>query len=161
MGRYLRSLYESISKIWVHRSEAACDKREHFRSWRFSEPVAKYCLTGTDLGWAERTSFEVPTVSLHVHERIDPRSIIEAVRKKNGEDFVQGSLFSRLEENPPLREAVDFYKHKHNWSNRPIAGGSLLVMNSLLEKEVWRARFRWLISTRLMGSDTGPSFSPL
>jgi adenine-specific DNA-methyltransferase len=51
-------------------------------------------------GKAERTSFDVPTVSLHVHERIDPRSIIEAVRKKNGEDFVQGSLFSRLEENP-------------------------------------------------------------
>ena len=32
-------------------------------------------------GKAERTSFELPTVSLHVHERIDPRSIIEAVRK--------------------------------------------------------------------------------
>jgi hypothetical protein len=30
---------------------------------------------------------------LHVHERIDPRSIIEAVRRKNAEDFVQGSLF--------------------------------------------------------------------
>ena len=32
-------------------------------------------------GKAERPSFEVPTVSLHVHERIDPRTIIEAVRK--------------------------------------------------------------------------------
>lgn len=48
-------------------------------------------------GKAERASFEISTVSLHVHERIDPRSIIEAVRKKNGEDFVQGSLLhSRL-----------------------------------------------------------------
>ena len=35
-------------------------------------------------GKAERTSFDVPTVSLHVHERIDPRTIIEAVRKRNG-----------------------------------------------------------------------------
>jgi adenine-specific DNA-methyltransferase len=35
-------------------------------------------------GKAERTSFEVPTVSLHVHERIEPRTILEAVRKKNG-----------------------------------------------------------------------------
>jgi hypothetical protein len=37
------------------------------------------------LVWAgkkEHTSFDVPTVSLHVHERIDPRSIIEAVRKR-------------------------------------------------------------------------------
>ncbi len=32
-------------------------------------------------GKAEHTSVEVPTVSLHVHERIDPRTIIEAVRK--------------------------------------------------------------------------------
>ncbi|MDO9097499.1 MAG: hypothetical protein Q7U60_05210 [Candidatus Methanoperedens sp.] len=31
-------------------------------------------------GKAEHTSFEVPTVSLHVHERIDPRTIIEAYR---------------------------------------------------------------------------------
>ena len=38
-------------------------------------------------GKAERTSFAIPTVSLHVHERIDPRSIIEAVRKKNGSDY--------------------------------------------------------------------------
>lgn len=33
-------------------------------------------------GKAEHTSFEIPTVSLHVHDRIDPRTIIEAVRKK-------------------------------------------------------------------------------
>ena len=29
-------------------------------------------------GKAEHTSFDVPTVSLHVHERIDPCTIIEA-----------------------------------------------------------------------------------
>src|SRR5687767_7309439 len=31
-------------------------------------------------GKAERTSFDVPVVSLHVHERIDPKTIIAAVR---------------------------------------------------------------------------------
>src|ERR1700675_3477741 len=72
-------------------------------------------------GKAEHTSFEVPTVSLHVHERIDPRSIIEAVRKRNGGGRVQMSLFGRPEENPPLREAVEFYKHPHGWSNRLVA----------------------------------------
>ncbi len=47
-------------------------------------------------GKAEHTSFEVPTVSLHVHERIDPRTIIEAVRKRNGNGLpVQPSLFER------------------------------------------------------------------
>jgi len=73
-------------------------------------------------GKAEHTSFEVPTVSLHVHERIDPRTIIEAVRKRNGNNE-QPSLFDLPDENPPLRHAIEFYKHSHNWSNRLIAGG--------------------------------------
>src|SRR5690242_7781054 len=60
-------------------------------------------------GKAERTSFEVPTVSLHVHERIDPRTILEAVRKKNGKNYEQISLFSSRSENLPLREAIEFY----------------------------------------------------
>ena len=85
-------------------------------------------------GKAEHTSFEVPTVSLHVHERIDPRSIIEAVRKQEQRE-PQLSLFATPKENPPIRQAIEFYKHKHNWTNRLIAGDSLLVMNSLLEKE--------------------------
>jgi adenine-specific DNA-methyltransferase len=89
-------------------------------------------------GKAERTSFEIPTVSLHVHERIDPRSIIEAVKAKNDSSHSQQmSLFGSPAENPPLREAINFYDHKRplGWKNRLIAGDSLLVMNSLLEKE--------------------------
>ena len=89
------------------------------------------------LQWAgkqERTSFEIPTVSLHVHERIDPHTIVEAVRKRP-DGGKQLSLFSAPEENPPIRQAIEFYKHRKNWTNRLIAGDSLLVMNSLLEKE--------------------------
>ena len=40
-------------------------------------------------GKAEHTSFDVTTVSLHVHERIDPLTIIEAVRKKDDKPTVQ------------------------------------------------------------------------
>ncbi len=84
-------------------------------------------------GKAEHTSFEVPTVSLHVHERIDPRTIIEQVRRRNGDDGNnQPSLFDNADENPPLRDAIEFYKHALNWTYRLIAGVSLLVMNSLL-----------------------------
>lgn len=43
-------------------------------------------------GKSEHTSFEVPTVSLHVHERIDPRRIIEQI-KKEPEPDAQLSLF--------------------------------------------------------------------
>jgi adenine-specific DNA-methyltransferase len=58
-------------------------------------------------GKAEHTSFEAPTVSLHIHERIDPRTIIEAVRKRNGDGKGQPSLFDQMEENPPLRQAIE------------------------------------------------------
>jgi len=88
-------------------------------------------------GKAEHAGFEVDTVSLHVHERIDPLTIIEKVVRKENEP-VQMSLFHYFEtpeNNPPLREAIHFYKHKQNWSNRLVAGDSLLVINSLLQKE--------------------------
>jgi adenine-specific DNA-methyltransferase len=83
---------------------------------------------------AEHTSFEVDTVSLYVHERIDPKTIIEAVRRDRGQKQL-ASFFSQPGENPPLRDAIEFCRHSHGWSNRLIAGDSLLVMNSLLEKE--------------------------
>jgi adenine-specific DNA-methyltransferase len=111
-------------------------------------------------GKAERTSFAIPTVSLHVHERIDPRSIIEAVRKKNGSDYEQMSLFSSKAENPPLREAIEFYKHAHNWSNRLVAGDSLLVMNSLLEKEGMAGQVQMVYFDPPYGIKYGSNFQP-
>ncbi len=111
-------------------------------------------------GKAEHTSFKVPTVSLHVHERIDPRTIIEAVRKRNGGGMVQGSLFEMLGENPPLREAIEFYKHAHGWSNRLVAGDSLLVMNSLLEKEGMAGKVQMIFNDPPYGIKYGSNFQP-
>jgi len=111
-------------------------------------------------GKAEHTSFEVPTVSLHVHERIDPRTIVEAVRKRNGQKEKQLSLFAESEENPPLREAIEFYKHKHNWSNRLVAGDSLLVMNSLLEKEGMAGKVQMIYMDPPYGIKYGSNFQP-
>ena len=85
-------------------------------------------------GKAERMSFEVPTLSLHIHETIDPHTIIEAVRKpETGERQV--SLFDLNEARMPINRALDFYKHEAPWTNRIIAGDNLRVMNSLLHKE--------------------------
>lgn len=112
-------------------------------------------------GKAEHTAFEVPTVSLHVHERIDPRTIIQAVRKKkNGNGKGQISLFQSPEENPPLRDAIEFYKHKHNWSNRLIAGDSLLVMNSLIEKEGLAGQVQMIYFDPPYGIKYGSNFQP-
>jgi adenine-specific DNA-methyltransferase len=110
-------------------------------------------------GKAEHTSFEVPTVSLHVHERIDPSTIIEAVLKRNGEQY-QPSLFETPEENPPIRQAVEFYKHAHGWSNRLIAGDSLLVMNSLLEKEGLAGKVQMIYIDPPYGIKYGSNFQP-
>src|SRR3970040_1943648 len=108
-------------------------------------------------GKAEHTSFEVPTVSLHVHERIDPHRIIETVRKeKEGES--QPSLFEA--DKKPLREAIEFYKHKENWSNRLVAGDSLLVMNSLLEKEGMGGKVQMMYFDPPYGIKYGSNFQP-
>jgi adenine-specific DNA-methyltransferase len=116
------------------------------------------------LVWAgkkEHASFEVPTVSLHVHETIDPRTIIEAVRKRNGNGLpTQPSLFERPEEKMPLRDAIEFYRHAHGWSNRLIAGDSLLVMNSLLEKEGMAGQVQMVYIDPPYGIEYGSNFQP-
>lgn len=115
------------------------------------------------LQWAgktEHTSFEVPTVSLHVHERIDPRTIIEAVKRRNGSSSdEQMSLFT-TERAEPLRQAVEFYRHAHGWSNRLVAGDSLLVMNSLLEKEGLGGKVQMVYIDPPYGIRYGSNFQP-
>ena len=112
-------------------------------------------------GKAEHTSFAVPTVSLHVHERIDPRTIIEAARKQDDNcGPVQGSLFELPEENPPVRSAIEFYQHRHNWTNRLVAGDSLLVMNSLLEKEGMAGKVQMVYIDPPYGIRYGSNFQP-
>ncbi|MDM8542746.1 site-specific DNA-methyltransferase [Desulfococcaceae bacterium HSG9] len=108
-------------------------------------------------GKAEHTAFEVPTVSLHVHERIDPKTIIENVRKEETGPK-QISLFDV--EKKPLREAIEFYKHRQGWSNRLIAGDSLLVMNSLLEKEGMAGKVQMIYFDPPYGIKYGSNFQP-
>jgi len=117
-----------------------------------------------ELQWAgkkEGVSFDVDTVSLHVHERIDPLTIIEAVRKKEQQD--QKPLFHWFEtkdNNPPIRDAIEFYKHSQGWSNRLIAGDSLLVMNSLLEKEGLAGKVQMMYIDPPYGIKYGSNFQP-
>jgi len=86
---------------------------------------------------------------------------MEAVRKRNGNGLpVQPSLFERPEERLPLRDAIDFYKHAHGWSNRLIAGDSLLVMNSLLEKEGMAGQVQMVYIDPPYGIRYGSNFQP-
>ena len=116
-------------------------------------------------GKAERTSFEIDTVSLHVHERVDPATILANARKrlkdeKAGEVWRQADLFAAPFENLPLRQAVDFYRHEKGWSNRLIAGDSLLVMNSLLQKESMAGKVQMIYIDPPYGVRYGSNFQP-
>lgn len=73
---------------------------------------------------------------------------------------MQPSLFERPEERLPLRDAIDFYKHSHGWSNRLIAGDSLLVMNSLLEKEGMAGQVQMVYIDPPYGIKYGSNFQP-
>lgn len=79
--------------------------------------------------------------SLYVHEDIDPEKLIRrlySVRQEHRDDS-QLMLFSpeemRTEVEDELERVADFYTHHHGWKNRLIQGDSLLVMNSLLQRE--------------------------
>ncbi len=141
-------------------------------------------------GKAERTSFEVDTVSLHVHERIDAMSILSAVSKRqvaqqnaikkgaahaistgatgqkginsapNHSQGFQPGLFEAPFESMPLRAAVDFYKHDRGWANRLVAGDSLLVMNSLLQKEGMAGQVQMIYIDPPYGIKYGSNFQP-
>src|SRR5712692_6687655 len=81
-------------------------------------------------GRAERLSFDVENVALHIHERISTAAIIRAVQRES----IQRELFA--DPQLPLSQLIEFYQHEMNWANRLILGDSLLVMNSLLEREL-------------------------
>ncbi|NBJ14719.1 MAG: site-specific DNA-methyltransferase [Dehalobacter sp. 4CP] len=117
-------------------------------------------------GKAERTSFEVDSVSLYVHERIDPATILAEVQKRmkagkgKGSGMVQPDLWSAPFENLPLREAIDYYKHDRDWANRLIAGDSLLVMNSLIQKESMAGKVQMIYIDPPYGIKYGSNFQP-
>ena len=116
-------------------------------------------------GKAEKTSFEVDTVSLHVHERVDPATILaNAAKRLKGQDAAsqwrQADLFAAPFENLPLRQALDFYSHEKGWSNRLVAGDSLLVMNSLLTKESMAGKVQMIFIDPPYGIKYGSNFQP-
>jgi adenine-specific DNA-methyltransferase len=116
-------------------------------------------------GKAERTSVEVDTVSLHVHERVDPATILaNAAKRLKGKDAAtqwrQPDLFAAPFENLPLRQALDFYHHEKGWSNRLVAGDSLLVMNSLLTKESMGGKAQMIYIDPPYGIKYGSNFQP-
>lgn len=76
--------------------------------------------------------FSVATVPIYVQEKIAPEAIIARMKQGGATDFPTLFGTSAVDQ---FNNAVEFYKHDDNWQNRMILGDSLIVMNSLLEKE--------------------------
>jgi adenine-specific DNA-methyltransferase len=78
----------------------------------------------------------VPTVPIYIQEKIHPQAIIEEFRAqaKAEKPGMQMDLFGDFN-GIAWEDLVEFYRHEQNWTNRLILGDSLLVMNSLAEKE--------------------------
>ncbi len=116
-------------------------------------------------GKAERLSFDVDTVSLHVHERVDPATILaNAAKRLKGKDATtqwrQSDMFAAPFENLPLRHALEFYHHEKDWSNRLVTGDSLLVMNSLLTRESMGGKVQMIYIDPPYGIKYGSNFQP-
>lgn len=123
------------------------------------------------LQWAgkvEGMSFDVPTSSIHIHESIKPHSIIARVMKEysnalEGQVEGQQSMFEAetpAERMRRRRESIEFYQHGVNWTNRMIAGDSLVVMNSLLEKEGMAGQVQMVYIDPPYGITYGSNFQP-
>ena len=82
----------------------------------------------------DNDDLEVESVPIYIQEKIQPQAIIENVRAAARGDSDQLDFFSDFN-GIEFEDLVEFYQHEQNWSNRMILGDSLLVMNSLAEKE--------------------------
>ena len=134
----------------------ATDKLDSKRLYEHDPHIDPY-LSWT--GKKEGTEFDVQNISLHIHERIDPKRIIKSFLKKDTGPK-QISLFDQLDNESPLNKAIEFYKHEQDWTNRLIAGDSLLVMNSLLNKEGMAGKVQMIYIDPPYGIKYNSNFQP-
>ena len=109
------------------------------------------------LEWAgkqEAKSFAVDPVALHIHERVSAKAIVKVAEREN----VQRELFA----DPQLEylEAVQFYRHDVDWTNRLILGDSLTVMSSLARREDLAGKIQMIYIDPPYGIKFASNFQP-
>jgi adenine-specific DNA-methyltransferase len=89
---------------------------------------------------------DVPSVPIYIQEKIHPQAIVEDLRESvaagKARQLELFSDFNGLNGDPARR--TEFYRHDQHWTNRLILGDSLLVMNSLAEKERLKGRVQMI-----------------
>lgn len=93
----------------------------------------------------DREDLVVDAPPIYIQEKIDPRVLIENLRKTAavGQPEPELTLFDQFDDLPEI-DAVEFYQHDMNWKNRMILGDSLQVMGSLAEREQLRGKVQMI-----------------
>ncbi len=94
---------------------------------------------GKDKQYGDDLVVDAPPI--YIQEKVVPQVIIENLRRASGRE--QLDLFSDFDGLSGY-EAVEYYEHEANWSNRVILGDSLQVMASLAEKENLRGKVQMI-----------------
>jgi len=112
------------------------------------------------LEWAEKREqqkkgfFEVDPVALHIHERVSAQAILRIAARQD----VERSLFADPEQE--YHEAVQFYQHDIDWTNRLILGDSLQVMSSLARREDLAGKVQMIYIDPPYGIKFASNFQP-
>ena len=142
----VRALLDATKKRKLSEDEASLLEE----SIRSPEPWLEWTGKREGQSW-----FEVEPVALHIHERVSAQAAVRIAARQN----VQRGLWA----DPELdyHEAVQFYKHDVDWSNRLVLGDSLTVMNSLATREDMAGRVQMIYVDPPYGIGFRSNFQPL
>ena len=93
-------------------------------------------------------------VALNIHERISTKAILAAARRQ---DIIR-DMFADPEQE--YRQAVQFYRHSMDWTNRMILGDSLAVMASLAQREALMGKVQMIYMDPPYGIKYSSNFQP-
>jgi adenine-specific DNA-methyltransferase len=111
-------------------------------------------------GKAERTSFDVPSLPLFIHERLSTKAILETLKgHKRDKQTDMFDLFGDPQHSG-TEQILRAYEHRDQWVNRMMLGDSLVVMNSLLKYEQMGGQVQMIYMDPPYGVKFGSNFQP-
>ena len=109
----------------------------------------------------DSTPLRVETVPIYIQEKLYPEALIRDLQRVSATEAApQADLFGGFDRITDEAARLEFYQHAENWSNRMILGDSLLVMNSLAEKEGLRGQVQMIYLDPPYGIRFGSNWQP-
>jgi adenine-specific DNA-methyltransferase len=135
-------------------AKATKEKLTAAEAWTLAEALRVHEPWLEWAGKREAKSFAVDPVALHIHERVSAQAILKVAARED----VNRSLFADPQQE--YNEAVQFYQHDVDWSNRLILGDSLQVMSSLARREDLAGKVQTIYIDPPYGIRFGSNFQP-